>query len=45
MGDDWLKFGLAVGVCCLLFPPLLGVFIGIGLFCAVWYLVFKFIGG
>lgn len=45
MSDDWIKFSLAVGVCCLLCPPLFGVVLGIGMFCAVWYLLFKVIGG
>jgi hypothetical protein len=45
MDNDWIKFGLAVGVCCLIFPPLLGIIGGIALFCGVWYFIFKTIGG
>ena len=45
MNDNLIKFGLAVGVCCLFFPAIFGVVLGISAFCVVWYLLFKLIGG
>lgn len=43
--NDWSKFGLAVGLCCLLFPPMLGFVLGVGIFVGIWYLIFQLLGG
>jgi hypothetical protein len=43
--DDYVKFGLATAVLCLICPPLLGIVAGIAIFCGVWYVAFKSIGG
>lgn len=43
--SDWTKYGLCVGVACLLCPPILGFVIGVGLFCSMWYVVYQLMGG
>lgn len=43
--NDYVKFYLCLGGLCLLFPPLLGLVIGVGLFVAVWYFFYKVLGG
>jgi hypothetical protein len=43
--SDYTKFYLCLGGLCLLFPPLLGLVIGVGMFVAAWYLFYKILGG
>jgi hypothetical protein len=33
------------GICCLICPPLIGIGLGIAIFCFVWWVGFKMIGG
>jgi hypothetical protein len=37
-------FGI-LAVCCIISPPLLGIVMGIVLFCLFWWIGFKLIGG
>jgi hypothetical protein len=39
-----LYFGVVL-VCCLFCKPLIGFCMGIGIFCTIWYVVFKLLGG
>jgi hypothetical protein len=41
----WLGFGAVCLVLCFFFPPLLGLFIGIGKFAVLSYLVYRLLGG
>lgn len=41
----WVTYFAVFGVCCLICPPLLGIGLGIGVFCFVWWVGFKMIGG
>lgn len=43
--NDWGKFSLCVGVACLVFPPLLGFVLGVGIFISIWYVIFQILGG
>lgn len=39
------KSAACVGLLCLLFPPLLGLVLGVAFFLGLWWLFFKLIGG
>lgn len=41
----WGTYFAILAVCCLFCPPLLGIVGGIALFCLVWWIVYKAIGG
>lgn len=43
--EDWMKFSFAAAIVCLICPPLLGIIAGVALFCGMWYLAYKLIGG
>jgi hypothetical protein len=43
--DNWMKYSLAVGILCIICPPLLGIVAGMAVFCAMWYGVYKIIEG
>jgi len=45
MTADMGKFLACVGLLCLLFPPLLGLVLGVAFFLGLWWLFFKLIGG
>jgi hypothetical protein len=34
-----------LALCCLICPPLLGIVMGVAIFCALWWVGFKLIGG
>jgi len=41
----WTTYFAVVGICCLMCPPLLGIAAGIAIFCVIWWVGFKMIGG
>lgn len=41
----WLGLAAFVTVLCLVYPPMLGLVAGIGMFYAVFYLIYRAIGG
>lgn len=43
--ENAAKFALCLFVLCLLCPPLWGFVIGVSGFCALWWVVYKVIGG
>lgn len=43
--NDQVKFYLCLAGLCLVFPPLLGLVIGVGIFAGIWYFFFKVFGG
>ena len=45
VGAVMSKFFACVGLLCLLFPPLLGLVLGVAFFLGLWWLFFKLIGG
>lgn len=45
MTADLGKFPACVGLLCLLFPPLLGLVLGVAFFMGLWWLFFKLLSG
>lgn len=43
--NDYVKFGLCVAGLCLVFPPLLGLFIGVAVAAVIFTFFFKLLGG
>ena len=43
--NDYVKFYLCLGGLCLIFPPLLGLVIGVAAFVGVWYFFYKVVFG
>jgi hypothetical protein len=37
-------FGI-LAICCIICPPLIGIGLGIGAFCLVWWVLYKAVGG
>lgn len=42
--NDYVKFSLCVAGLCLLFPPLLGLFLGVFVAAVIFTIVFKLLG-
>jgi len=36
---------VVLGICCLVFPPMLGFVTGVGGFCLLWWCFYKMLGG
>lgn len=43
--DNWIKYSLVAAGLCIICPPLLGLVAGMAVFCGLWYLTYKAIGG
>jgi hypothetical protein len=43
--SDQAKFYACLGILCLVFPPLLGLVLGIGFVFLLWYFFYKLLGG
>ena len=43
--ENWLVMLAAMAIVCVIYPPVLGVFIGIGIMAGATYIVFKLLGG
>lgn len=43
--NDYAKFYLCLGGLCLIFPPLLGLVLGVAFFVALWYFFYKVVFG
>jgi hypothetical protein len=41
----WTTYFCVLGLCCLICPALIGIGLGIAIFCALWWVGFKMIGG
>ena len=41
----WIGFAVFAGLVCFLYPPALGLFIGIGMFYVLFWLIYKALGG
>ncbi len=41
----WATYFGVLAICCIVCPPLIGIAKGIALFCVLWWLGFKMLGG
>lgn len=44
-GAGWLLFLGLFGVVGFLYPPVLGLFISVGTFCLIWFILYRLFGG
>lgn len=43
--ERWLILAATIVIVCAIYPPVLGIFLGMGAYAAIYYVIYKALGG